>query len=354
MNDELQPVEYYESAGGARVARIPVLAFPGLVGYVSLVVYDDTELGPIRVLIDAGSGFGSSNAHLDAGLQAAADAFGLPGGYESLTHILITHGHIDHIGGLNHIRQHTQAPLYIHELDRRVLTSFPERVTVVARRLAEFLVEAGVNELRQPQILDMYLQMKRFFKPEPVDYGYEAIGMRLGPFSMLHVPGHSAGHVVIRLHDILFSGDHILADISPHQAPEHLTLSTGLEHYLNSLDRLDSWSQGITLTLCGHRHPVKDLSARIAEIKSVHRERLQHTLDILREPHTISDVSKILFKEVHGYNILLALEETGAHVEYLYQRGQLAIVNLKEFETYSSEIIKGPVPLVYQCMECKI
>ena len=64
--------------------------------------------------------------------------------------------------------------------------------------------------------------------------------MRLGPFEMLHVPGHCAGHVAIRLHDVLFSGDHVLERTSPHQSPERLTLSTGLDHYLKSLEALRS------------------------------------------------------------------------------------------------------------------
>lgn len=354
MSDSAHAISYFTTAGGAQIAQIPLLVFPGLWGWVYLVVLEDPHLGQLRVLIDAGSGFGLSNAHLDAGLETASQKLGLPASYASLTHIFVTHAHIDHIGGLNHIRQHSNAPLYIHELDRRVLTSYPERIAVIAHRLSEFLAEAGVGEERRTAILDMYLQFKRLFKPEPVNFTYEAIGMQLGPFEMLHVPGHSAGHVVICLHEVLFSGDHILSGISPHQAPEHLTLSTGLDHYLKSLDTLLAWAHGVTLTLGGHRPPVANLTARVAEIKAVHHERLQQTLDILRSPHTIAEVSKILFKEVHGYNVLLALEETGAHVEYLYQRGQLAIVNIENIGNYGSEIGKGPVPLVYQCMDCNI
>jgi len=52
----------------------------------------------------------------------------------------------------------------------------------------------------------------------------------------------------------------------------------------------------------------------------------------LQQPRTIAEVSQFLFGEVHGYNILLALEETGAHVEYLYQRGLLEIANLDDLE----------------------
>jgi glyoxylase-like metal-dependent hydrolase (beta-lactamase superfamily II) len=165
-----------------------------------------------------------------------------------------------------------------------------------------------------------------------VDFTYEAVGMQVGPFEFFHVPGHCAGHVVIRLGDVLFSGDHVINSISPHQAPEHLTLSTGLEHYLSSLDALEARAIGIRLTLPGHNEVVTDLSKRIADIKNVHLERLEKVIDFLSEPHTIVEISKYLFGEVQGYNVLLALEEAGAHVEYLYQRGILRIENLAELE----------------------
>ena len=49
-------------------------------------------------------------------------------------------------------------------------------------------------------------------------------------------------------------------------------------------------------------------------------------------PMNVSQISQRMYPEVEGYHILLALEEAGAHVEYLYQHGHLAIANLKEFE----------------------
>jgi glyoxylase-like metal-dependent hydrolase (beta-lactamase superfamily II) len=338
-------VQRFESNSGAVIYKIPLQAFPNLWGNVYLILLESHELGELRVLIDTGSGSAESNQHLEGGLHAVSEQEGRSICLEDLTHILITHGHIDHFGGLSYIRPRTQAKLGVHELDLRNLTHYEERIAVVARRLNEYLLEAGVPNERRAGLLGLYQSTKRLYHSVLVDFTYEAIGMRLGPFEMLHVPGHCAGHVVIRLHDVLFSGDHVLDQISPHQSPEHLTLSTGLDHYLKSLVAVESWAQGIRLTLGGHKAPVADLPSRLDDIRQVHAERLSRVLEMLSEPHTIVEVSHALFGELEGYNVLLAIEEAGAHIEYLYQRGCLEIHNLKEIQ-HSEQ----PVAIRYQSL----
>ena len=325
-------VRPFETDRGARIYQLPLEAFPGFWTYAYLVLVDGIELGPMRVLIDTGSGFGYSNEYLETGLQKAAELSNEPVGFEDLTHIFITHGHIDHIGGLAYVRPRSQAMLGVHELDKRNLTHYEERVTIVALRLERFFIEAGVSHERCTNLMELYKLNKGLFHSIDVDFTYEAAGMKVGPFEFSHMPGHCAGHVVIQLDDVLFSGDHVIDGISPHQSPEHLTLSTGLEHYLSSLDSLLGKANNARLTLPGHNDVVNNLPERIAEIKVVHQERLEKVIEFLSEPHTITEVSMFLFGEVHGYNVLLALEEAGAHVEYLYQRGLLGIENLAELD----------------------
>lgn len=336
-------IKSFETSGGGRIFRIPIQEFPILWGYVYLVLIEEGDWGNQCVLIDTGSGFGDSNQHLEDGLRAISEQLGRTIGLENLTYVLITHGHIDHFGGLPYVRPRTQAKIGVHELDYRNLTNYEERIAVVARRLEWFLVEAGISTKRRAKLIDLYMINKSLYRSVPVDFTYEAVGMHLGPFEMLHVPGHSAGHVVIRLHDVLFSGDHVLDRTSPHQSPEHLTLSTGLEHYLKSLEILKLRTNDIRLTLGGHGNPITDLPIRLDSIRDLHDQRLEKVLNLLSTPGTIAEVSQQLFGGVHGYNVLLALEEAGAHVEYLYQRGSLGIVNLADLENSS-----GPVSIRYQ------
>jgi glyoxylase-like metal-dependent hydrolase (beta-lactamase superfamily II) len=335
-----QSVQFFESDQGARIFQIPVEGFPGFWVYVYLVL-----VGDYQVMIDTGSGFGVSNEHLARGMEAIVSHYDSAVGLDRLTHILITHGHIDHFGGLPFMRSHSSAQVGVHELDLRNLTNTEERLTIVSLRLHRFLEEAGILPQHRKELIQIYKLTKLDYVPVPVDFTYGRIGMKLGPFEMLHVPGHCAGQVVIRLHDVLFSGDHVLADISPHQAPERLVLHTGLGHYLDSLSSLERWTGDIHLTLGGHNSPIRDLKTRLDEIRGVHCDRLAKVAAILQEPHTVSEVSSHLFPKVHGYNVLLALEESGAHVEYLYQRGILGIANLAELEASENHI-----PIYYQAL----
>ncbi len=334
----------YTSSGNASIYQIELHEFPGLIGNVYLVI-----ARAYRVLIDTGSGFGDANKELEAGLKEVSKVRGEDCSLASLSHIFITHGHIDHFGGLPYIAERSKAKVCIHELDRRIVSNHQERLSIAAHRLEEFLIEAGVSEDHRMRELEMYKITKSLFHSVDVDETYEAIGMKLGPFRFFHVPGHCAGHVLIRLHDVLFSGDHILEKTSPHQAPEQITLSTGLDTYLRSLEITRPFSNKVRLILGGHENPVMDLDKRIDEIRAVHLARLKRILRILAKPHTIAEVSKYLFGKVEGYTILLALEEAGAHVEYLYQRGFLKITNLPQIEENSNL-----VPILYQCLECKI
>jgi glyoxylase-like metal-dependent hydrolase (beta-lactamase superfamily II) len=320
-------VDRFESSGGAAIYRLPLEVFPSFWGSAYLAGIDGRW-----ILIDCGSGFGASNEHLAAGLEEVALGYGEPVGWRSINRIFITHGHIDHFGGLPFVRSLTAAPIGIHELDLGVLIKYEERLALVAHRLSEFMIEAGLDEADHRRLMALYLLNKQLFSSIKVDFTYPMDGPAFEPFEFIHVPGHCPGEVAIRLHDVLFAGDHILDHITPHQAPEVLSAYTGLGHYLQSLDRLKPLAGGIRLTLGGHGAPIHDLPRRIEEIRQLHHCRLEQVMARLEQPATIWEVAKHLFPQVAGYDELLALEEAGAHVEYLSQRGRLAIDNLKDLE----------------------
>ena len=70
----------------------------------------------------------------------------------------------------------------------------------------------------------------------------------------IHTPGHCPGQVCIALGDVLLTADHVLPEISPHQAPESIMPYTGLGHYLESLEKVRRMRDS-TLALGGHQGP---------------------------------------------------------------------------------------------------
>ena len=152
---------------------------------------------------------------------------------------------------------------------------------------------------------------------------------------------HASGSRVLGLEvdDLLFTADHVLSRITPHQSPASITPFCGLELYLQSLDKVRRLG-GIRLALPGHEAPIEDMPARIGVIAAHHDRRLGQVLDFCRDPLTLVEVSNRLFGPREGYTRLLALEEAGAHVEYLFQRGELGIANLSEVSEQANPVIQ--------------
>jgi len=246
---------------------------------------------------------------------------------------------IDHFGGLGFVRKQTDAPVGVHVLDRRILSHYEERVVVASRKLEVFVASSGLSHTAQEATMQMYLATKSFYSSGPVDFELAEGEPLPENIDVYHVPGHCPGQVCLEVDDILLCADHVLSRITPHQSPESLTLNMGLGHYLDSLTKVEGFDH-IRLSLGGHEDPIDNLPGRVAEIKKAHEERLEKVLEICAEPASTLAVSKGLFGQVKGYNVLLALEEAGAHVEYLYQRGELIASNVDKLRDDSEPVIE--------------
>ncbi|MEO1288464.1 MAG: MBL fold metallo-hydrolase, partial [Chloroflexota bacterium] len=152
MTDTQAKVERFENNSGVVLYRIPMEVFPNFIGYSYLM------LGAgVPTLIDTGSGFGDSTANLLEGLRTVKSDFGEKIAVTDIERIIISHGHIDHFGGLTAMIEATGgATVGVHPLDRRVLTNYNERRTVATKDVTIFLERAGLSQERVNKMLDMY------------------------------------------------------------------------------------------------------------------------------------------------------------------------------------------------------
>lgn len=329
-------VQHFETNSGVTLYRIPMNVFQGFIGFAYLM------LGAgVPTLIDTGSGTPLSNDNLLEGLRRVQSDFGEKISVTDIERIIISHGHIDHFGGLTAMLEATGgATIGVHPLDRRVLTNFAERRTVATKDVVVFMERAGLSPERVEKMILMYGASKQLFSSVDVDFMVEE-GKDLDGIEFHHVPGHCSGQVAMRLDNVLLSADHILSRTSPHVAAESITNWTGLAHYRESLRKVRKLD-GIGLVLGGHEEVMYDLHGRIDAIQKRIDEKLIMMMDIIRdagEPLSINEISKRRYPNKSGYDVLLALQEAGAFVEYLYDRGYLGIANLDEVEREHNPVL---------------
>ncbi len=327
-------VRRFHAGEKTRIYCLEVETLPRHVNNIYLVLEPGSS-----VLVDCGSGFDSSVRDLDLCFAIVRAVFGEQATFADLDWCVITHAHIDHFGGAMRVREKSRARLAVHELDARVLACFEERLVVASKDLDVFWRRAGVSDEERSKMLARYAYTKRFFRSVEIDRALRD-GDTIGPgYRVHHTPGHCPGQICLQASDVLFTSDHVLARTTPHQFPQAITPFGGLEHYFHSLAKVRKL-EAINLALGGHEEPIWDLRARIDGIALFHRDRLAKVLELCKEPKTVQAVTEAMFGEQDGYGTILALEEAGAHVEYLHQLGKLRIANLDEVEKERDPVIR--------------
>jgi len=345
MSSEQKRRDYLERYGCAGVRRfatqrdvviflIPVETFPNHINNVYLVLEPGHAL-----LFDVGSGVESSRRDLDLGFAVIRSVFGVDARFESIDTAIVSHAHIDHFGGVNDLKVRTGARLCVHELDARVISGFEERVVIASKDVEVFLCRAGVPNEERDKMLSLYMRSRDWFKSVEVDRALRDGDLVGNGHRVIHTPGHCPGQICLLVGDILLTSDHVLARITPHQFPQAITPFAGLEHYFHSLAKVRKLEL-VNLALGGHEEPISDLRTRVDEIASFHRERLLKVREICKKPSTIAEVANAMFGTQEGYGTILAIEEAGAHIEYLHALGKLRIANLNEVAQSRDPVIR--------------
>lgn len=309
----------------AGVHRIP-LPMPN--DYLRAVnVYAIADGGTLT-LVDSGVAVADSRDRLEAAL--ATLGCGLP----DVARFVVTHIHYDHYSQALALREQFGARV---SLGREEQASLSVLADPCAPALGERL--SLLRRYGAPEIIDAVLAARDGSR-SPITGFPDAwldndISLVIGERTLrvMHTPGHTRGHVVF-VDDgegLVFAGDHILPHITPSIGFEPASAALPLGDYLQSLRRVREIPDARLLPAHG---PVTDsMHERIDELLAHHHQRLEASAAcVAGAANTAADVARQLtwtrrerhLDQLDPFNQMLAVLETGAHLDLLVAQGRLS------------------------------
>lgn len=271
--------------------------------------------------------------------------------WKDIKYIIITHAHPDHMGLVGSLVQHTNAKIVMHELEEALLHDRYLDMNSLMVEMDYWLRLNGVPESTRPLLLKSSLSKLGYVsiaKPNLLVQGGEHI--ELGDFDLeiIWTPGHSSGHICIyeAKRRILFTGDHILARITPNISMHVQTMSNPLADYLNTFDSLSKLD--VKIVLPAHEEVITNLYLRIDEIKKHHKNRnleiIQALTDGAKNAYQVASqitwsTGGVNWVDLKGHTQRAAVAETLSHLELLFTKGIIRKTNQNGLVFYSKEII---------------
>lgn len=337
--------QVYDHGGGVRSIQVPIPDNP--LGH-TLVYVVDTDRGP--VLIDTGWDDPASWDTLADGLAACGTAAGEVHG------VVITHHHPDHHGLSGKVREASGAWIAMHAADtaivRRTRDTRPGRwfAYMTAKLVAAGAPEEHVAPLRDAAPRTTLPGFSPALPDREIVPG-ELLGLPGRRLRAIWTPGHTPGHVCLHLeeqhparlpgHGRLFSGDHLLPEITPHiglyEDPDDTTVTDPLGDYLDSLERVGRLAPAEVLP--AHQHVFADAPARVRELLDHHEERLTGLRALLVEPLTPWQVAERMewnrpWAQIPYGSRNIAVSEAEAHLRRLVKLGRAEAVAGSDPVTY--------------------
>ncbi|MEU8710866.1 MBL fold metallo-hydrolase [Streptomyces sp. NPDC048663] len=323
----------HDLGGGVRSVEVPIPDNP--LGH-TLVYVVDTDRGP--VLVDTGWDDPGSWDVLTAGLAACGTAAGEVYG------VVVTHHHPDHHGLSGRVREASGAWIALHAADaaivRRTRETRPERwfTYMTAKLEAAGAPEEHVAPLRGgPRRRTSLPGLSPALPDREIVHG-ELLDLPGRRLRGVWTPGHTPGHVCLHLEEEhparpagrgrLFSGDHLLPEITPHvglyEDPDDATVTDPLGDYLDSLERIGRLAPAEVLP--AHQYTFTDAPKRVRELLDHHEERLAALRALLQQPLTLWQLAVRMewnrpWEQIPYGSRNIAVSEAEAHLRRLVKLG---------------------------------
>ncbi len=212
---------------------------------------------------------------------------------ETISHILVTHTHMDHSPGCALLREHTDAKTYAYG---------PHGAGKLEQGVP---VEEGGDMEFEPDVLVRHGDVL-----EGDDWSVECV----------YTPGHTSNHMCFALRETqtLFTGDHVMGWSTSIISPPDGDMAA----YMASLDLLLERDDKVYWPT--HGPAITDPKTLVRAFIEHRREREQQILDCIDQGvHDITEMVPLMYKGTPEFMYPAAARSVLAAVEYLVERGDL-------------------------------
>lgn len=280
-------------------------------------------LGDPPLLIDTGPNTPEAYEQLVAALKNYGIAIA------DIGVILLTHGHLDHIGLLARLLEESTAVSYAHPhaVDRS--SRYESETELNAQFYLEVMTECGVPSEVIEAILANRNTFKSYGAQVNIHHQFEDRG-RVGDYEVHFAPGHSASDVVF--FDVksrfAFVGDHLLTTMNPNpllrRPKPGMPRAKSLLEFHASLRRTRKLD--IAVVCPGHGRPFGNHRGAIDSLLSKNEQRTQRVKTMLAETTlTPFEVAQRLFPKIDFGSLYLGLSVAVGHIEILEDRGEIEV-----------------------------
>jgi glyoxylase-like metal-dependent hydrolase (beta-lactamase superfamily II) len=292
---------------------------------VNSYIIDDSSL----TLIDVGAGNEESQEILETGLGDLGYSI------KEVDRIIITHAHIDHYGLGTTVTKFSSAKVYFHSYEKdRLLSRMDKYWKQNQKRICGFFDELDLPEevLKHFQTLvDQYCDQALPFEARQIKELSHRQKIPFDNFTLevIHLPGHSPGHIALcdTKKRFIFSGDLLLIKSLPSPVIDLDWGSPWVQHkgmvaQLNSLKKLEALK--VKQVFPGHWEPFEQAGYFIGQFLKGTAKFQKEILSLVgREEKTIYELTRETYGGMSDMAMFNYLPEVFGAISLLISQGKV-------------------------------